>query len=78
MAGLVLTPFVQDVIATAVAFLAFSVLAWRTTRIFRSANESPACDGCSNACTPAPNATRDAEAVIPLAVVRRRQRETTP
>ena len=71
MDALFLTPFVQDVIATGVALLAFAVLAYRTARIFRSSNESPVCDGCSNACATPPNASRDADAAMPLVVLRR-------
>ena len=67
----VLTPFVQDVIATAFAFAAFAVLFYRTARIFRSSDESPACDGCSNACVPAANMPRDPDAAMPLIVLRR-------
>ena len=73
MEATVLTPLVQDVIATACAALAFAVLAYRTARIFRSSDDSPACDGCSTPCAPAPDAPRDGDAVMPLIVVRRQR-----
>ena len=71
METVVLTPFLQDVIATAFALVAFAVLVYRTARIFRSSDESPACDGCSNACTTTPASSRDTDVVMPLVVFRR-------
>ena len=71
MADVMLSPFVQDVIATGVAVLAFAVLVYRTGRIFRSSEESPVCDGCSNACATGPVEVTKPDTVIPLIVLRR-------
>jgi hypothetical protein len=67
-----LTPFVQDVIVTALAFGALVLLVWRTVGLIRPAKGDAACAACPNCETARQTAGRPhAETVVPLSSVKR-------
>ena len=65
-----LSPFVQDVIATSVATLAFGVLLYRTISAVRPAAGEPPCTTCS-ACPKPASDPETAVNVIPVNNLRR-------
>ena len=65
-----LTPFVQDVIATALATGAFGILVYRTIGAIRPAAGEPPCTTCSACPKPAADAAEPVN-LIPLNNLRR-------
>lgn len=67
-----LTPVVQDVLATTLAALALIVLVRRMVRMFFTKEDVPACDGCSG-CPPReePKEPKEPNASVPLTFLRR-------
>jgi hypothetical protein len=68
--GQAMTLLVQDVLVTLLAAGAFALLVQRVAGVVRPRSGPPACGSCAS-CAPRPG-TGDAEAVVPMVALRRR------
>jgi hypothetical protein len=60
----------QDAVATSLALGAVVLLVRRIASVVRPGDTPPACASCPSACGPTEPASRTAETIVPLAVLR--------